>query len=266
LRAASQLSQSGERLSTLRRINRGADDPAGLIAAQRLEAELTALEAASNNASRGVSLVHIADSALGSVSGLLDTIRGNVVEAAQSGLSEDTLGTNQIEIDAALDAINRIGSYSRRLIPSDTLTFVLSPDVNDTATLNVPRIDTATLGGETGHLSDLASGGSASLAQGDFAKTIEILDAAQEQVLQSRAEFGAFEKYTLESSQTVLGRMEENVSSALSEIRDTDVALESSRFVRAQILFSAATSTLAAMGQRRSMVLGLLGTMGNPDR
>lgn len=120
---------------------------------------MTALEAASNNASRGVSLVHIADSALGGVSGLLNTIRGNVVEAAQSGLSEDTLAANQLEIDGALDAINRIGAYNRRLIPSDTLTFALSPDLNDTATLNVPRIDTATLGGEVGHLSDLASGG-----------------------------------------------------------------------------------------------------------
>lgn len=261
LRAASQLTQSGERLSTLRRINRGADDPAGLIAAKRLEAELTSLEAASSNASQGVSMIHIADTALSNVGSLLNTIRGNVVEAAQTGLNEDTLAANQLEVDAALDAINRIGAYTHRLIPSETLTFALSPDVNDTAQLNVPKIDTATLGGDAGHLSDLASGGSASLANGDFAKAVEILDAAQKQVLQSRAELGAFEKYTIESSQTVLGQMEESLSSALSEIQDTDVAMETSRFVRARILFDAATSTLAALGQRQGMALGLLGTL-----
>lgn len=262
LRAADQLNQSGLRLSTLRRINRGSDDPAGLIAAKRLEAELASLEAAGSNASRAVSTVHIADTALGGVNDLIQMVRGNVVEAAQGGFGADTLSARQIEVDAALEAINRIGAYTGRLIPNGTLRFNLSPDVGDTAQVTVPQIHSATLGGEAGRLSDLASGGSASLARGDFAKTMEILDAAQTQVLRSRAELGAFERYTIESSQMVLDGMEESLSSALSEIQDTDMALETSRFVRSQILLDASMSTLALVSQRRGMILGLLGRPG----
>lgn len=259
LRAINQLNQSGMRLATLRRINQGADDPAGLIAANLLEAELTSLEAVSDSASRGASMIHIADSALSAVGNLIQTIRGNVIEA-QGTLSSDAQEAYQVEIDAALEAINRIGATTRRLIPQDTLTFNLSPGANDTVQVAVPRLNTASLGGEAGFLSDLASGGAASLAEGDLSTTIEILDAAQNQVLRSRAELGAFEKYTLESTQAVLGEMKVNLSSSLSEILDTDIALEMSRYVRSQILLQASLSTLALVGQRTNAVLGLLGS------
>jgi len=258
LRAIDQLHQSGTRLSTLRRINQGSDDPAGLISAELLKAELTSLEAASKSVSRGTSMIHIVDSALSGVGNLIQTIRGNVIEA-QGALSSDAQEAYQVEIDAALEAIHRIGAATRRLIPQDTLTFHLSANANDTVQVAVPQLNAATLGGEAGSLSDLASGAAASLAEGDFSTAIEILDAAQSEILRSRAELGAFEKYALESTQVVLDEMEVNLSSSLSEILDTDMALEMSRHVRAQILLQASLSTLGFVGQRTSAVLGLLG-------
>jgi len=262
-RTLTQLNQSSQRLATMRRINRGADDPAGLIAAKTLEAELTSLEAANSNASRAGSLVQIADSLMGSVTNLIQSVRGNVIEAAQSATSSDTLGASQLEVDAALEAIDRIGTYINKMIPAGKLTFNLSPDVSQTTQLTMPQINTASLGGDMGHLSDLASGGIASLASGNFDKTMKILDAAQSQVLQSRAQFGAFEKYTVDSTQKVFDDMEVNLSSALSQIQDTDVAVETARFVRAKTLYAASTATMALAGQRPRMVLGLLNSHGN---
>ena len=88
---------------------------------------------------------------------------------------------------------------------------------------------------------------------------MEILDASRDEVLEARATAGAFEKYTIESSQAVLDGMDENISSAMSNIFDTDVAAEMSRMIQAQILTDAATSTLMIIGRQRGMVGALLG-------
>jgi flagellin len=263
LEAFSQLSRSSARLSTMSRINRGSDDPAGLIAVERLESELVAIRAASDNAARAAGSVHVADSALGEVGDLLNTIRGNVVAASGSGLSEAEIDAKQIEVDAALEAIDRIGSYTsfngRRLLEGGSLSFNVSPDPADAASIELPTVARESLGSETVSLSELASGGSASLAGGNYAEAIDALDAAQSQVLQARTRLGAFERYTIDSTQRVLGAMEENLSAAQSRIGDTDVAEETSRMIRAEILVRAATSTMALNEERYRLIGGLLG-------
>jgi len=262
LRAFAQLSLSSERLATMRRINSGADDPAGLIAVEQLEAELAAIEEASYNASRAAGMVHVADSAMAQVGGLLNSIRSNVLAAAGGGLSDAEINAKQIEIDAALDAVNFIGNVTsyggRKLLDGNSLSFNFSPDLGETSTLSLPHLSASALGGATGRLSDLATGQTASLTSGNLSEAVDILDEAQGQLLQARAEVGTFEKYTIESAQRVLGQMEEQISSAVSLIRDTDVAAETSQLVRSQILAEAAVSTLMLAGQRRSLIGGLL--------
>jgi flagellin len=267
LNALSELSLSSVRLSTMQRINRGSDDPAGLIAVEQMRAELTAIREAEQNASRAGGVVHVADSALNEVGNLLNAIRGNVVTAAGGMLSDAELAANQLEVDAALEAINRIGSMTsyggKKLLDgsSSELTFVFSPDVSDTSTLSLPNIAPSALGSEAGSLSELASRGSASLTSGDLTEAMDILDGAQSQVLNARATAGAFEKYTIESSQRLLDSMEVNLSAAVSSIFDTDVAAETSRLVRAQILVDATMTSLLVAGQRRGLVGELLGAL-----
>jgi len=263
LRAFNQLNQSSVRLATMNRINSGRDDPAGLIAAESLRAELTAIEEASANAARARGVVRTADAAMSEVSSLLNTIRGNVVSAASSGYSDAELQAMQIETDAALDAINRIGSTTsfggEKLLDGDSATFVFSPDVADTVSLELPNINTSALGGAAGRLSDLAAGGSASLSSGNLAEAMAILDAAGGQVLEARVRAGAFEKYTIDSSQRVLDDMAVNISSAFSQIHDTDVAAETSRLVRSEILVQSAMSSVIQAGRSRSLLGGLFG-------
>ena len=263
LDAYAQLSLASTRLSTMSRINRGSDDPAGLIAVEQLEAELVAIKAAGDNAARAAGAVHVADAAMGEVGSLLNSIRSNVLAAAGGGLSDAEIDAKQMEVDAALEAINRIGSYTsfggRQLLEGGSMTFNVSPDVADTTTLELPAVDTQSLGSEAGRLADLAGGGTASLASGNFAESIDVLDAAQSQVLQARARLGAFEKYTVDSTRRVLGTMEENIRSAKSRIGDTDVAVEMSRLIRAEIMVQAATSTMALAGERHRMIGGLFG-------
>ena len=101
------LQTSLTRLSTGLRINTGKDDPAGLIASEALRSDITSLNKAISNTQRAVQIIATADSALGQVSTILNTMRGLIVEAANRGaMSDAEIAANQLQIDSSLDAIN----------------------------------------------------------------------------------------------------------------------------------------------------------------
>jgi flagellin len=103
------LNTSLQRLSTGLRINSGADDPAGLIASQDLQSEITGIQQAVNNSSQATNVITTADGALTEVDSLLDDINGLVVESANSGaLSPQELQANQLQIDSDVQSITRI--------------------------------------------------------------------------------------------------------------------------------------------------------------
>ncbi len=100
-----------ERLSTGVRINRGKDDPAGLIASENLRAEKSALSAAISNAERADQMVNIAEGGLAEVNNLLTELRGLVTTTANNaGLSADEKNANQLQIDSAIESITRISN------------------------------------------------------------------------------------------------------------------------------------------------------------
>lgn len=104
-----QLSRSLERLSTGIRVNRGKDDPAGLIASENLRSELAASNAAVKNAERADQVVNIAEGGLQEVSGLLTELQGLLTASANSaGLSTEEKEANQLQIDSILQTIDRV--------------------------------------------------------------------------------------------------------------------------------------------------------------
>ena len=107
----SQLNTSLERLSTGLRINSGADDPAGLIASQSLQSEITGLTQAVNNSAEATNVITTADGALTEVDSLLNNIKGLIVQSANSGaLSPDEIQANQLQVDSDVQSITRIAT------------------------------------------------------------------------------------------------------------------------------------------------------------
>src|SRR5688500_13385709 len=103
------LNTSLERLSTGLRINRGADNPAGLIASENLRAEKVGLAKAISNAERASNVIGTAEGGLSEVSSLLNELQGLVNEAANSGgLSAEEVTANQLQVDSILNTINRV--------------------------------------------------------------------------------------------------------------------------------------------------------------
>ena len=143
-----QLQQALTRLSTGLRINVGKDDPAGLIASEILRSDIVSTQKAITNSERANQMIATADSALGQISLLLHDIRGLVEEAANAGaMSDEQIAANQLQIDAALQSINRVSQTTKfqgRGLLDGTLDFVTGaatiPDIKDL------KINQATIG------------------------------------------------------------------------------------------------------------------------
>lgn len=110
-KSTSLLDTSLTRLSTGLKINSGKDNPSGLIASETLRSQVSAIEQSIKNSNRASNVIATADSALGEVTNLLNQVRGLVQEGLNEGaLSSDEIEANQLQIDTALSAINRISA------------------------------------------------------------------------------------------------------------------------------------------------------------
>lgn len=144
--ANAQVSKSLERLSTGLKINRGSDNPAGLIASERLRSEKVALQSAISNNVRAVNLISTAEASLNEINGLLLDIQGLVDTAANTGgMTTEEVAANQLLVDEAINSITRIA---------------------DTAQFNGKKLLDGSLGGYTTTIG--ANAGSASVTNIDL--------------------------------------------------------------------------------------------------
>lgn len=110
-RSNADLQTTLERLSTGLKINRGADNPAGLIVSERLRAEIQGISTAISNSQRASNVIATAEAALSEVSDLLNSIKGLIVEAANTGAFSDAeIAANQLQLDSAIESITRISN------------------------------------------------------------------------------------------------------------------------------------------------------------
>lgn len=147
-RNTEDLQKALTRLSTGLRINTGKDDPAGLIAAEILQNNIVAVQKAISNTQRGNQMIATADSALGSIGGLLHDVRSLVTEVANTAvMSDEQIAANQLQVDEALDAINRIAQVTKfqgRRMLDGSLDFIT--DANLIPQIQNLKIDRANLG------------------------------------------------------------------------------------------------------------------------
>jgi len=109
-----KLSSSMEKLSSGLRINRAADDPAGLVISEKMRAQLVGLTAATKNSEKAINMIQTAEAALDQVQKLLDKMRQLALDSANSGVNDDAmLAANQAELDEAISSITRIANYTQ---------------------------------------------------------------------------------------------------------------------------------------------------------
>ena len=248
------LGKSLEKLSSGYRINRAADDAAGLVISQALRAQVSGLKVATRNAQDGVSVVQTAEGALNEVHTMLNRMRDLAVQAANTGSTDATAAAAaQSEIDALASEITRVSQQTK--FGTNTLldggfvkVFQIGANAGEKLTVSLGvSLNASALGvSGLGVGSDL----SASVA-------ITAIDAAINSVSTTRASLGAFQN----RFESVINNVQvavENLSASESRIRDTDMASEMVNFTKNQILLQAGTAMLAQANQIPQSVLKLL--------
>jgi len=254
LTSASQ-AKSTEKLSSGYKINRAADDAAGLAISEKMRRQVRGLTQASANAQDGISMVQTAEGALNEVHDMLQRMNELAVKSANGSNQTEDQGYIQKEVSALISEIDRVAStttFNEQNLLGSNQTFSLQVGAENSANdrisvaidkmnstgLKVNNVNVSTTTGAQNAIDSIKSG-------------IKVLNA-------QRADLGA-QQNRLEHTINNLDNVVENTQSAESAIRDTDMATEMVKFSNNNILAQAGQSMLAQANQSNQGVLSLLG-------
>ncbi|MBI4666172.1 MAG: flagellin FliC [Nitrospinae bacterium] len=262
-----QLGTSLERLSSGLRINRGADDAAGLAISEALRGDIRSLQQASRNASDGVSLINTAEGALSEQSSILVRMRELASQAATGTVGSTERQTINREFNALRAEIDRISLVTefngQKLLDGSLAAGIpaggsvvihvgMQATVNDRINLN-SAVDLTAIDSTGLNITNI----SVTHVQSAL-DSMSRLDSALSTVTEGRGKLGAVQNRLVHTINN-LAVSSENLQAAESQIRDADYSLEISKFTRNQILVQAATAILAQANLVPQTVLQLLG-------
>lgn len=253
-----QLSKSMEKLSSGLRINRAADDAAGLAISEGLKSQVNGYTVAARNAQDGISVIQTAEGALSQVHSILQRVRDLAVQSGNDSNNSDSRDAIKKESDALGDELTRIAESTNfngiKLVDgSANLTFQVgagSTAAADQIAVDLSGTNITTLGATVKALT-FASAGNALTTIGSIDTEITAISTA-------RSALGASQN-RMESAINTLNIGKENLSAAASRITDVDMASEMVSFTRSNILSQAGTAMLAQANQSNQGVLKLLG-------
>ena len=272
-----QLEDAMGKLSSGKRINSAGDDAAGLAISSRMQTQIRGKEVAMRNANDGISLIQTAESALGSISNILQRLRELSVQANNGTNSVTDKASLQAEISQLLDEIESIAGRTEfngiNLLNGSTATVTLhiGNESADTLSFNLEDAQRAVLGGYDTAADAPAAGGNVFL--GDINVTddttwvgdgftgaevaIKVIDTALDEISSKRAEFGALQN-RLEFTIDNLSTSKTNTEAARSRVEDADMAAESSNMAKQRVLVQSAVAMLSQANQSPQAILQLL--------
>jgi flagellin len=258
--------KSMEKLSSGYRINRAADDAAGLAISEKMRGQIGGLAQAQRNAQDGISLVQTAEGALTEVHSMLQRVRDLKVQYDGGTLSTEDKVAIAAEVSQIAQEVGAIVHPStgttfngKPLFVSGGFTFQVGANNGETVATSSAALDGTIAAGGLSGLTNIATANAASKAldSGGNLASVATLDTAIKNVSKIRADFGAVQN-RLEHRLNNLATYQENLTASESRIRDVDMAAEMTRFTKLNILQQAGTSMLAQANQAPQNVLSLL--------
>ncbi|KHF41792.1 flagellin N-terminal helical domain-containing protein [Halalkalibacter okhensis] len=250
-------SKNLEKLSSGLRINRAADDAAGLAISEKMRSQIRGLKMAERNALDGISLMQTAEGAMQEVHSMLQRMRELAVQAANDTNTDDDRVEINKEISQLIEEIDDISEKTEfntlNLLNGDggagnlTLFFQIGANGDQSVDFDISKMDSTELGINNISVTD----------RDGAVEAIDLLDAAIKTVSGQRSTLGAIQN-RLEHTINNLQVTHENLTAAESRIRDADMALEMTEFTRNNILNQSATAMLAQANQLPQGVLQLL--------
>jgi flagellin len=261
------MSGSLEKLSSGLRINKAADDAAGLSISQGLQSQIGGLTVAARNAQDGVNVVQTADGALGETESILQRMRDLAVQASNGGSQDsDAQAASDTEfqqLNKELDRISQTTKFGSQSILSGSYNGTFQVD-SSTATGSTIGVDLTATGALAAGLisgfdsTGLGTSGADLTSTANATSAISTLDNAIKGLSTARATLGAYQnrfEHTINNVNVSI----ENLTASKSAITDTDMAKEMMNFTKSNILQQAGTAMLAQANQSPQGVLKLLG-------
>ncbi len=251
----SSQAKATEKLASGYKINRAADDAAGLAISEKMRRQIRGLTQASANAQDGISCVQTAEGALNEVHDMLQRMNELAVKAANGTNQSEDDSYIQKEIKQLISEIDRVSTTStfneRKLLNGSfsgvTLQVGAENSADNTITMNISEMSASGLGVATVSCSTQANAKSA----------IDAVKKAIKSLNEQRADLGAVQN-RLEHTIANLDNVVENTTAAESQIRDTDMASQMVKYSNNQILAQAGQAMLAQSNQANQGVLSLL--------
>ena len=261
-----RLATSIERISSGIRINRGADDAAGLAISEGLRSDIRALRQATRNANDGMSLVNVAEGALNEQSSILIRLRELASQAATGTVGSTERATIQLEFSALRDELTRIAATTEfngtGLIDGTLASSVASTShtliqigIDSSADSRIDLNDSLSLDAVTASTLGIAT--LSVTASAEALTALSVIDTAIASVTASRGKVGAVQN-RLQRSVSALSISSENLQAAESSIRDADIAYEIAQLTRNQILVQTSTAMVGQSNLIPQSVLQLL--------
>ena len=249
------MAKSLEKLSSGFRINRAADDAAGLVISENLRSQVNGLQTAVRNAQDGISVVQTAEGALTEVHALLQRMRELAVQAANTGSNDSTAraaaAAEVTQSVAEIDRISQATQFNGNVLLNTSATFTFQVGAGTTSVNQVSFTITAVSSGS------LSIGSVATQVAAGSTAAIDAIDTAIASVSTTRGSLGAYQN-RFEHTIANLNVAVENLAASESRIRDTDMAMEMTNFTKHQILTQAGTAMLAQANSAPQSVLQLL--------
>ena len=243
------MNKSIEKLSSGLRINRAADDAAGLAVSEKMRSQIRGLDMAKKNAQDGISLVQTAEGAMNEIHDMLQRLRELTVQGTNGIYTATDQANIQAEADQLLAQIEDIAQKANfnginLLNAAGDIELQVGINEDDRITITGVDVTTATLGVDGLDITNTDS--------------LELIDTAIDTVSTERATLGAVQN-RLEHTMNSLMNAHENLSTAESRIRDVDMAKEMATYSKYQVLMQAGMSITAQANQKTNLVTKLLG-------
>ena len=270
---ALSMDNSMSKLSSGMRINKAGDDASGLAVSEKMRSQIRGLARAEKNAEDGISFIQATEGYLGETTQILQRLRELAVQSSNGIYTSEDRMQIQVEVSQLIDEVNRIASHAQfngmnmltgrfaketgENVVSASMWLHVGANVDQRERVFVGTMNAQGLGLQSpnghSHAATFISISTPNRAN----LSIAVIDSAIQKVSKQRADLGAYQN-RLEYTTQGLALGAENLQSAESRIRDTDMAAEMVKYTKDQILMQASTAMLAQANQKGQSVLQLL--------
>jgi flagellin len=249
------LMSSFAKLSSGFRVNSAADDAAGLAISEGMKSQIRSYAVAERNAADGISMAQTAEGALGEVHGILGRMRELAMQASNGSLGQNDRGYLDKEFGLLKDEVTRIQGSTEfngtKLVGTSAASVTFQVGLNNASSDQI-KVSFGSL-----NLSSLSSASLSGTSASNALSSLKTIDDAIKTVSDSRSNFGSAMN-RLQVATSNIQTMKANLSAANSRIVDVDVAEETAKMSRNQVLTQAGVSVLAQANQIPQTALGLL--------